>query len=55
MKNAVVVRLGEKRILHGLLQVVTTRLEGDPSGSSGESKKRKVDETGADGGRTRKR
>lgn len=33
LKNAVVVRLGEKRILHGLLQAVTARLEGNPSGS----------------------
>jgi len=57
LKNAVVVRLGEKRILHGLLQAVTGRLEGNPSGSqsNGESKKRKADGTGADGGRTGKR
>lgn len=57
LKNAVVVRLGEKRILHGLLQAVTARLEGNPSGSqsSGESKKRKADGTGADGGRAGKR
>jgi N-lysine methyltransferase SETD6 len=57
LKNAVVVRLGEKRILHGLLQAVIARLEGNPSGSqsSGESKKRKADGTGADGGRSGKR
>lgn len=57
LKNAVVVRLGEKRILHGLLQAVTARLEGNPSGSqsSGESKKRKADGTGADGGWAGKR
>lgn len=57
LKNAVVVRLGEKRILHGLLQAVTSRLEGNPSGSqsSGESKKRKADGSGADGGRVGKR
>jgi len=57
LKNAVVVRLGEKRILHGLLQAMTTRVEGNPSGSqpSGESKKRKVGGAGADGGRAGKR
>ncbi len=57
LKNAVVVRLGEKRVLHGLLQAVTARLEGDPSGSrsSGESKKRRADGTGADGGWAGKR
>lgn len=57
LKNAIVVRLGEKRILHGLLQAVTARLEGNPSGSqsSGESKKRKADGTGAEGGRAGKR
>lgn len=57
LKNAVVVRLGEKRILHGLLQVVTSRLEGNPSESqsSGESKKCKADGSGTDGGRVVKR
>ncbi|KAI0272250.1 hypothetical protein BGY98DRAFT_1001427 [Russula aff. rugulosa BPL654] len=57
LKNAVVVRVGEKRILHGLMRAVTTRLESNPSGSqsSGESKKRKLDGTGADGGRAGKR
>jgi SET domain-containing protein 6 len=54
LKNAVVVRLGEKRILHGLLRAVTARLESG-SQSSGEGKKRKADWTGADGGRTGKR
>lgn len=54
LKNAVVVRLGEKRILHGLLRAVTARLESE-SQSSGESKKRKADWTGADGGRSGKR
>ncbi len=39
LKNAVLVRLGEKRILHGLLQAITSRLGGD----RGESRKRKVD------------
>lgn len=52
LKNAVVVRLGEKRILHGLLRAVTARLESG-SRSSGESKKRKADWTGADGGTRR--
>lgn len=33
LKNAVIVRLGEKRILHGLLQAATARLEGNPSES----------------------
>jgi len=53
LKNAVVVRLGEKRILHGLLRAVTARLESE-SQSSGGSKKRKADWTGADGGRSGK-
>jgi len=44
LKNAVVVRLGEKRILHGLLQAVTSRLGGDCG--RGESRKRKADESG---------
>jgi hypothetical protein len=46
-RNALVVRLGEKRILHGLLRGVTAQLE-----SSGESRKRKADDdgTGAGGG-----
>ena len=57
LKNAIVVRLGEKRILHGLLHAVTARLEGNLSGSqsSGESKKRKADGTGTEGGRAGKR
>jgi SET domain-containing protein 6 len=45
LKNAVVVRLGEKRILHRLLRAVTARLEGSPGGSGGER-----DGTGADEG-----
>jgi SET domain-containing protein 6 len=55
LMNAVVVRLGEKRILHGLLQVVTCRLEGNPSASASESRKRKADGTNADGRRAMKR
>jgi N-lysine methyltransferase SETD6 len=57
LKNAVVVRLGEKRILHGLLRAVTARLEGNQAGSQsgGGSKKRKAELTGADGGRAGKR
>ncbi|KAI0001251.1 hypothetical protein BJV74DRAFT_876781 [Russula compacta] len=60
LRNAVVVRLGEKRILHGLLQAVTVRLEsGNPNGShshsSGESRKRKAAETDGDGRRATKR
>ena len=55
LKNAAVVRLGEKRILHGLLQAVTSRLEGNSSASASESRKRKADGTNADGGRAVKR
>jgi len=55
LMNAVVVRLGEKRILHGLLQAVTCQLEGNPSASASESRKRKADGTNADGGRAMKR
>ena len=57
LKNAVVVRLGEKRILHGLLLAVTSRLEGNSSASASasESRKRKADRTNADGGRAVKR
>jgi hypothetical protein len=57
LKNAVVVRLGEKRILHGLLRGLTARLETShaPSLSSGENRKRKADGTGAGGRRAAKR
>lgn len=55
LMNAMVVRLGEKRILHGLLQAVTCQLEGNPSASASESRKRKADGTNADGGRAMKR
>ncbi|KAI0256356.1 hypothetical protein BJV78DRAFT_1171281 [Lactifluus subvellereus] len=57
LRNAVVVRLGEKRILHSLLRGLTTRLETlhAPSLSSGENRKRKADETGAGGRRAAKR
>jgi len=57
LRNAVVVRLGEKRILHRLLRGLTTRLETShaPSLSSGESRKRKADGTGAGGRRAAKR
>jgi len=58
LKNAVVVRLGEKRILRNLLRAVTTQLEGgDPSGSESNvrSRKRKADGRNDDGGRAVKR
>jgi len=58
LENAVVVRLGEKRILRNLLRAVTAQLEGgDPSGSqpSVRSKKRKVDGINDDGRRAVKR
>ncbi|KAI9507469.1 SET domain-containing protein [Russula earlei] len=57
VKNAVVVRLSEKRILGNLQRAVTTRLGGDPSESksSVSSRKRKADGTDADGHRAAKR
>ena len=61
LKHAIVVRLGEMRILRGLLQGVTARLESSrtPPRSSGasESRKRKADGTGSSGraGRPTKR
>jgi hypothetical protein len=39
LRNALVVRLGEKRILYGLLRGITARLE-----SSGVGRKRKADD-----------
>ncbi|KAI0305376.1 Rubisco LSMT, substrate-binding domain-containing protein [Multifurca ochricompacta] len=49
LKHAIVVRLGEKRILHGLLRVVTEGLEASCAAPqlNGENRKRKRDETGA--------
>jgi hypothetical protein len=52
LRNAVVVRLGEKRILHGLLRGLTAL---ETSQSSGESRKRKADGTGAGGRRAPQR
>jgi len=54
LKNAVVVRLGEKRILRNLLRTVTAQLEGD-NPSSVRSKKRKADGINDDGRRAVKR
>ncbi|KAI9455472.1 SET domain-containing protein [Lactarius psammicola] len=61
LKHAIVVRLGEMRILRGLLRGVTARLESSRTppqsvGASG-SRKRKADGTGTSGGtgRTAKR
>ncbi|KAH9083935.1 SET domain-containing protein [Lactarius deliciosus] len=61
LKHAIVVRLGEMRILHGLLRRVTARLESSrtppQSGGASESRKRKADGTVTSGraGRTAKR
>jgi len=57
LKNAVVVRLGEKRILHCLLRAVTCRIGSKPGGSQSgsESRKRKADGTSVDGGRAANR
>ena len=64
LKHAMVVRLGEMRILRGLLRRVTARLESShtppqssASATTSESRKRKADGTGTSGrtGRTVKR
>ena len=61
LRRAIVVRLGEMRILRGLLRGVTARLEISrtlpPASGASESRKRKADGSGSSGlaGRTTKR